>query len=62
MIPRLNTAVDKSLLARIGDAHLAIPEGFSVHPRVKPVLEKRCEMAYKARSTGRSPSCSRWDR
>ncbi|MFM8599893.1 MAG: multifunctional oxoglutarate decarboxylase/oxoglutarate dehydrogenase thiamine pyrophosphate-binding subunit/dihydrolipoyllysine-residue succinyltransferase subunit, partial [Mycobacterium sp.] len=45
----MNTAVDKSLLARIGDAHLALPEGFSVHPRVKPVLEKRREMAYEGK-------------
>ena len=50
MIPKgLSTAVDKSLLARIGDAHLAIPEGFTVHPRVKPVLEKRREMAYEGK-------------
>ena len=41
--------MDKSLLARIGDAHLAFPEGFTVHPRVKPVLEKRREMAYKGK-------------
>jgi multifunctional 2-oxoglutarate metabolism enzyme len=41
-----STAVDKALLARIGDAHLAVPEGFTVHPRVRPVLEKRREMAY----------------
>lgn len=46
---RLSTAVDKSLLARIGDAHLAVPEGFTVHPRVKPVLEKRREMAYEGK-------------
>jgi 2-oxoglutarate decarboxylase len=46
---KLTTAVDKSLLARIGDAHLAIPEGFTVHPRVKPVLEKRREMAYEGK-------------
>ena len=45
----MNTAVDKSLLARIGDAHLALPEGFTVHPRVKPVLEKRREMAYEGK-------------
>ena len=50
MIPAgMSTAVDKSLLARIGDAHLAFPEGFSVHPRVKPVLEKRREMAYEGK-------------
>ena len=41
--------VDKSLLARIGDAQLAFPEGFTVHPRVKPVLEKRREMAYNGK-------------
>ncbi|MDR3663435.1 MAG: multifunctional oxoglutarate decarboxylase/oxoglutarate dehydrogenase thiamine pyrophosphate-binding subunit/dihydrolipoyllysine-residue succinyltransferase subunit [Mycobacterium sp.] len=46
---RLLTAVDKSLLARIGDAHLDLPEGFTVHPRVKPVLEKRREMAYEGK-------------
>ncbi len=45
----LVTAVDKSMLARIGDAHLAIPDGFTVHPRVKPVLEKRREMAYEGK-------------
>ncbi|MGY4711856.1 multifunctional oxoglutarate decarboxylase/oxoglutarate dehydrogenase thiamine pyrophosphate-binding subunit/dihydrolipoyllysine-residue succinyltransferase subunit [Mycolicibacterium sp. CBM1] len=50
MIPRgMTTAVDKSLLARIGDAHMSFPEGFSVHPRVKPVLEKRREMAYEGK-------------
>ncbi|MBY0441160.1 MAG: multifunctional oxoglutarate decarboxylase/oxoglutarate dehydrogenase thiamine pyrophosphate-binding subunit/dihydrolipoyllysine-residue succinyltransferase subunit [Mycobacteriaceae bacterium] len=45
----VSTAVDKSLLARIGDAHLATPPGFSVHPRVMPVLEKRREMAYEGK-------------
>jgi multifunctional 2-oxoglutarate metabolism enzyme len=46
---KLTTAVDKALLARIGDAHLAIPDGFTVHPRVQPVLEKRREMAYEGK-------------
>jgi multifunctional 2-oxoglutarate metabolism enzyme len=50
MVPAgMNTAVDKSLLARIGDAHLTFPDGFNVHPRVKPVLEKRREMAYEGK-------------
>ena len=50
MVPAgLSTAVDKSLLARIGDAFLAVPEGFTVHPRVLPVLEKRREMAYEGK-------------
>jgi 2-oxoglutarate decarboxylase len=45
----MNTAVDKSLLARIGDAHLAFPDGFNVHQRVRPVLDKRREMAYEGK-------------
>ncbi|HJT92423.1 MAG TPA: multifunctional oxoglutarate decarboxylase/oxoglutarate dehydrogenase thiamine pyrophosphate-binding subunit/dihydrolipoyllysine-residue succinyltransferase subunit [Mycobacterium sp.] len=50
MVPAgMNTAVDKSLLARIGDAFLAVPDDFTVHPRVKPVLEKRREMAYEGK-------------
>jgi 2-oxoglutarate decarboxylase len=50
MLPAgMDTAVDKSLLAQIGDAHLAVPEGFTVHSRVKPVLEKRREMAYEGK-------------
>ena len=50
MIPRgMTTAVEKSMLARIGDAHLAAPEGFTVHPRVQPVMEKRREMAYEGK-------------
>ena len=50
MIPRgMTTAVDKALLARIGDAYLTLPEGFTAHPRVKPVLAKRREMAYEGK-------------
>ena len=49
-IPRgLDTSVEKSLLSRIGDAHLTTPDGFSIHPRVKPVLDKRREMAYEGK-------------
>ncbi|WP_408016197.1 multifunctional oxoglutarate decarboxylase/oxoglutarate dehydrogenase thiamine pyrophosphate-binding subunit/dihydrolipoyllysine-residue succinyltransferase subunit [Rhodococcus artemisiae] len=43
--PRLTTAVDQGVLDRIGDAFVNVPEGFSVHPRVKPVIEKRREMS-----------------
>ncbi|MFY2789108.1 multifunctional oxoglutarate decarboxylase/oxoglutarate dehydrogenase thiamine pyrophosphate-binding subunit/dihydrolipoyllysine-residue succinyltransferase subunit [Rhodococcus sp. MALMAid1271] len=46
---KLKTAVDKSVLHRIGDAHLDVPDGFNVHPRVKPVLEKRREMAHEGK-------------
>ncbi|MFF0815454.1 multifunctional oxoglutarate decarboxylase/oxoglutarate dehydrogenase thiamine pyrophosphate-binding subunit/dihydrolipoyllysine-residue succinyltransferase subunit [Rhodococcus sp. NPDC003318] len=42
---RLTTSVDAATLARIGDAFLNVPEGFTVHPRVKPVIEKRHEMS-----------------
>ncbi|MEZ0341840.1 multifunctional oxoglutarate decarboxylase/oxoglutarate dehydrogenase thiamine pyrophosphate-binding subunit/dihydrolipoyllysine-residue succinyltransferase subunit [Mycobacterium sp. pV006] len=50
MVPAgMKTAVEKALLQRIGDAHLSYPEDFSVHPRVKPVLEKRREMAYEGK-------------
>jgi len=50
MIPRgMNTAVDKAMLARIGDAHLSLPDGFTVHPRVRPVLDKRRDMAYEGK-------------
>jgi 2-oxoglutarate decarboxylase len=50
MVPAgMDTAVDKSVLARIGDAHLDLPDGFTVHQRVKPVLEKRREMAYEGK-------------
>ncbi len=50
VIPKgMLTGVDKALLARIGDAHLALPEGFTVHPRVQPVLDKRREMAYEGK-------------
>ncbi|WP_280487055.1 multifunctional oxoglutarate decarboxylase/oxoglutarate dehydrogenase thiamine pyrophosphate-binding subunit/dihydrolipoyllysine-residue succinyltransferase subunit [Nocardia farcinica] len=45
----VHTAVDKSVLQRIGDAFINVPEGFNVHPRVKPVLEKRREMAYEGK-------------
>ena len=37
------------MLARIGDAFLALPDGFTTHPRVQPVLEKRREMAYEGK-------------
>jgi multifunctional 2-oxoglutarate metabolism enzyme len=47
---KLSTAVDKALLARIGDAHLAFPEDFTVHPRVQPVLDRRREMAYEGKA------------
>ncbi|MBM7769967.1 2-oxoglutarate decarboxylase [Actinokineospora baliensis] len=42
---KLSTGVDRSVLERIADAHVNLPDGFTVHPRVKPVLERREKMA-----------------
>jgi 2-oxoglutarate decarboxylase len=41
----LDTSVSLEVVHRIGDAHVELPEGFTVHPRVKPVLEKRYKMS-----------------
>src|SRR5581483_1019796 len=41
----LDTGVDISVIERIADAHVNLPPGFTPHPRVKPVLEKRAKMA-----------------
>jgi 2-oxoglutarate decarboxylase len=41
----LDTSVPIEVVHRIGDAHVDLPDGFSVHPRVKPVLEKRLKMS-----------------
>ncbi|MEO9222192.1 MAG: multifunctional oxoglutarate decarboxylase/oxoglutarate dehydrogenase thiamine pyrophosphate-binding subunit/dihydrolipoyllysine-residue succinyltransferase subunit, partial [Mycobacteriaceae bacterium] len=43
--PSLVTAVDASVLEHIADAHVELPDGFTVHPRVKPVIERRAKMA-----------------
>ncbi|UVS81669.1 multifunctional oxoglutarate decarboxylase/oxoglutarate dehydrogenase thiamine pyrophosphate-binding subunit/dihydrolipoyllysine-residue succinyltransferase subunit [Actinokineospora sp. UTMC 2448] len=45
MPAKLPTGVSAEVLTTIGDAHLNLPEGFSPHPRVKPVLERRVKMA-----------------
>jgi multifunctional 2-oxoglutarate metabolism enzyme len=41
----LDTGVNRSVIERIADAHINLPEGFTPHPRVKPVLDKRARMA-----------------
>ena len=35
------TAVTPEVLKRIADAHISIPEGFTVHPKVLPQLQRR---------------------
>lgn len=42
---KVETAVDKSVLEQIGDAFFNVPEGFTAHQRVKPVLKRRHEMS-----------------
>ena len=39
------TAISSDMLAHIGATHLAIPEGFEVHHKLKPLLEKREKMS-----------------
>nr|WP_214370820.1 multifunctional oxoglutarate decarboxylase/oxoglutarate dehydrogenase thiamine pyrophosphate-binding subunit/dihydrolipoyllysine-residue succinyltransferase subunit [Pseudonocardia sp. H11422] len=41
----LDTSVPLEVVHRIGDAHANLPEGFTVHPRVKPVLARRYTMS-----------------
>jgi 2-oxoglutarate decarboxylase len=40
----LDTSVSLEVIHRIGDAHVELPEGFTVHQRVKPVLQRRYTM------------------
>ena len=40
----LTTAVSEAELYEMGQTYVNVPEGFKVHPRVKPVAEKRAEM------------------
>ena len=39
------TGVDESVLAIIGDAHANYPPGFTIHPKLQPLLQKRREMS-----------------
>ena len=39
------TAVDASVLERIGKAHTEVPEGFTVHPKLAALLAKREQMS-----------------
>ncbi|KRO39299.1 MAG: alpha-ketoglutarate decarboxylase [Microbacteriaceae bacterium BACL25 MAG-120322-bin65] len=39
------TGVDSSVLSLIGEAHANYPPGFTVHPKLEALLEKRREMA-----------------
>ncbi|MEQ3550800.1 multifunctional oxoglutarate decarboxylase/oxoglutarate dehydrogenase thiamine pyrophosphate-binding subunit/dihydrolipoyllysine-residue succinyltransferase subunit [Pseudonocardia nematodicida] len=41
----LDTSIPLEMIHRIGDVHENLPEGFSVHKRVEPVLKKRHTMS-----------------
>jgi 2-oxoglutarate decarboxylase len=43
------TAVSPGVLVRIGEAHLRPPEGFTVHPKLSPLLAKRDQMSREGR-------------
>ncbi|RJQ83117.1 multifunctional oxoglutarate decarboxylase/oxoglutarate dehydrogenase thiamine pyrophosphate-binding subunit/dihydrolipoyllysine-residue succinyltransferase subunit [Amycolatopsis panacis] len=42
---KVATAVSQEVVEHIGDAFLNVPEGFTPHPRVKPVMERRHKMS-----------------
>ncbi|MGH3881138.1 MAG: multifunctional oxoglutarate decarboxylase/oxoglutarate dehydrogenase thiamine pyrophosphate-binding subunit/dihydrolipoyllysine-residue succinyltransferase subunit [Actinophytocola sp.] len=42
---KLPTSITHEVLQKIADVHVDLPNGFSPHPRVKPVLERRAKMA-----------------
>jgi 2-oxoglutarate decarboxylase len=42
---KLETKISKETMERIGDAFINVPDGFTVHQRVKPVLKKRFDMS-----------------
>ncbi len=39
------TAVELEVIKRIADAFVALPDGFTVHPKLMPLLQKRAAMA-----------------
>ena len=43
--PAVDTAITPEVVKRIGDAFTSLPDGFVVHPRLKPQLDRRAAMA-----------------
>jgi 2-oxoglutarate decarboxylase len=43
----VDTAVDRETLKRIVDSQVTLPDGFTVHPRVQPLLQRRAAMIEK---------------
>ncbi|MFC7549531.1 multifunctional oxoglutarate decarboxylase/oxoglutarate dehydrogenase thiamine pyrophosphate-binding subunit/dihydrolipoyllysine-residue succinyltransferase subunit [Plantactinospora sp. GCM10030261] len=42
--PEVETATDASVVRRVGEAHVALPDGFTAHKRVRQLLDKRAKM------------------
>ncbi len=42
---KVATSVAREVIERIGDAFVQVPDGFTPHPRVKPVMERRHKMS-----------------
>ncbi|MEV6827192.1 multifunctional oxoglutarate decarboxylase/oxoglutarate dehydrogenase thiamine pyrophosphate-binding subunit/dihydrolipoyllysine-residue succinyltransferase subunit [Amycolatopsis sp. NPDC051102] len=42
---KVATSVGREVIERIGDAFVQVPDGFTPHPRVKPVMERRHKMS-----------------
>ncbi|MET8848163.1 multifunctional oxoglutarate decarboxylase/oxoglutarate dehydrogenase thiamine pyrophosphate-binding subunit/dihydrolipoyllysine-residue succinyltransferase subunit [Amycolatopsis sp. NPDC004625] len=42
---KVKTSVPDEVIERIGDAFVQVPDGFTPHPRVKPVMERRHKMS-----------------
>src|SRR5690606_23500495 len=47
--PEVDTAIDASVIRAIGEAHVALPPGFTPHKRVAQLLERRAKMATEGR-------------
>ena len=43
----VDTAVEASVVERVGNAHTELPEGFTPHKRVNQILERRNKMAHE---------------
>ena len=56
---RATTAVTPEVLKRIADAYVTPPDGFTVHPKVMPQLQRRSRRSPTARSTGAPARSSR---
>ncbi|MFP5336186.1 MAG: multifunctional oxoglutarate decarboxylase/oxoglutarate dehydrogenase thiamine pyrophosphate-binding subunit/dihydrolipoyllysine-residue succinyltransferase subunit [Actinomycetes bacterium] len=41
-----DTSVSLEVLKRIGDAHVSPPASFTVHPKLRPLLERRSQMSH----------------